>query len=62
MEPVVNIEPVAVKRKTAARMLDCGETTVWRLQKEGKLETVKVGEDDRITVESIKRLGKPQAA
>ena len=52
----VSYEPVAVKRKTAAQMLDCSETTIWKLQRAGKLETVKVGSDDRITVESIHRL------
>ncbi len=50
-----NLEPVAVKPATAARMLDCGPTTIWRLTKAGKLKTVKVGADDRITVESIKQ-------
>lgn len=58
MEAVVNVEPVAVKRTTAARMLDCGATTIWRLCKEGKLDTIKVGNDERVTVESIKRFGK----
>lgn len=55
MSETVNIEPVAVKRSTAARMLDCGPTKVWQLQKSGELETVKLGADDRITVDSIKR-------
>lgn len=58
MEEVVTIEPVAVRRKTAAAMLDCSETTVWKLCKEGKLATVKVGADDRVTVESIRRFGR----
>jgi hypothetical protein len=62
MEPVVNLEPVAVRRATAAKMLDCGVTTVWRLCKEGKLDTIKIGADERVTVESIKRIGKAQAA
>jgi excisionase family DNA binding protein len=55
-EEVVAIEPVAVRRRTAAQMLDCSETTVWKLAKEGKLKTVKVGADDRITVASIRAL------
>ena len=58
MEIVENIERIAVKRKTAAQMLDCGETTIWRLCKEGKLETIKIFNDQRITIASIKRLGK----
>lgn len=55
MEPIVTLEPLAVKRVTAARMLDCGVTTIWRLCKEGKLETIKVGSDERVKVASIKR-------
>ncbi|OFW17804.1 MAG: hypothetical protein A3H27_15545 [Acidobacteria bacterium RIFCSPLOWO2_02_FULL_59_13] len=62
METIARLEPVAVKRTTAARMLDCGQTTIWRLCKEGKLDTIKIGADERITVESIRRIGKPQAA
>lgn len=57
METLANLEPLVVKGTTAARMLDCGPTTVWRLCREGKLETVQIGADKRITVESIKRLG-----
>lgn len=48
-------EALAVKRSTAARMLDCGATKVWELQKSGDLETIKIGADDRITVDSIRR-------
>jgi len=61
VDPIVVMEPVAVRRKTAGRMLDCSETTVWKLCKEGKLTTIKVGNDDRVTVESIKRYGKTSA-
>ena len=57
MENVINLEPIAVKRATAARMLDCGPTTIWRLCKEGKLDTIKLAGDDRITVASIRRIG-----
>jgi hypothetical protein len=54
-EPAVAIEPVAVKRATAARMLECGPTKIWELCKSGKLATIKVGADDRVTVDSIRR-------
>jgi predicted DNA-binding protein (UPF0251 family) len=54
-EEVVTIEPVAVRRKTAAQMLDCSETTVWKLCKAGRLKTTKVGADDRVLVSSIKQ-------
>ncbi len=56
-EEVVVIQPVAVRRKTAAAMLDCSESTVLKLEREGKLKTVLVGKDRRITVDSIKSLG-----
>lgn len=56
---VVIMEAVAVRRATAAKMLDCSTTTVWKLSRAGRLKTIKVGADDRITVESIKALLKP---
>jgi hypothetical protein len=52
---VHKVDRLLVKRTTAADILDCSPTTVWKLQKAGKLETVKVGRDDRITMESIRR-------
>jgi excisionase family DNA binding protein len=52
---VVTFEPVAVRPKTAAAMLDCSETTIWKLCKEGKLRVTKVGADNRVTVDSIRR-------
>ena len=54
MNDVVFIEPQAVKRSTAARMLDCGQTKVYELARAGKLETILLGADVRITVASIK--------
>ncbi len=50
----VTVEAIAVKRSTAAKMLDCGATKVWELQKAGELQTMKIGADDRITVASIR--------
>ena len=55
-DPIVSIEPFAVKRSTAARLLDCGPTLIWKYQKSGVLETVRIGADTRITVRSIKAL------
>ena len=55
MEPEVTMEPIAVRRTTAAKLLDCTPPKVWQLQREGKLDAIKVGADDRITVESIRR-------
>jgi excisionase family DNA binding protein len=54
-EPVIIMEPLAVKRITAARMLDCGATKIHHLISSGKLKTIKVGEDLRVTVASIKQ-------
>lgn len=53
--PLVVIEPVAVRRTTAGRMLDCSATTVWKLCKAGLLDVIKIGADERVTVESIRR-------
>lgn len=52
---IVRIEPYAVRRSTAAKLLDCSPTTIWKLCREGRLEVVKVGADDRILTESIRR-------
>jgi hypothetical protein len=60
MESVANLEPIAVKYTTAAKMLDCSACTVWRLVRRGKLDTIKIGEDDRVTVASLKRLASAQ--
>ena len=55
-EEVVPVEPVAVRLSTAAGVLDCSVSTIRKLVKEKKLETVKVGNDDRVTVKSLKAL------
>ena len=55
-EPVVHIEPYAVRRQTAAKLLDCSPSTVYKLCKQGVLQTVKVGADERVLYSSIKAL------
>ncbi len=55
-EEVVQFSPVAVRRGTAAAMLDCSPSTVEKLLRECKLKTCLVGSDKRITVESIRAL------
>jgi excisionase family DNA binding protein len=52
---VVVIEPIAVRKPVAARLLDCGLTKVYELIRAGKLATCKVGTDDRVLVASIKQ-------
>lgn len=51
-----NLDRLAVKLSTAARLLDCGTTTVHNLARAGKLEVVHIGADRRITVRSIQAL------
>lgn len=55
-DPIVAIEPLAVRPRTAAKMLDCGQTKIYELIKLGKLETIRLDSDQRITIASIKRL------
>lgn len=55
-DEVVKLEPVAVRYRTAAGMLECSESTVRKLVREGKLRKTTIGADDRVTVESIKAL------
>lgn len=54
-EPLVVCEPLVVKRSTAARLLDCSQTSVWKLCRSGILDTVKLGDDPRITMASLRR-------
>jgi excisionase family DNA binding protein len=55
-EEVLKLEPVAVRYRTAAGLLECSESTVRKMVREGKLEKVKVGDDERVTTKSIKAL------
>jgi excisionase family DNA binding protein len=55
---VVTLEPFAVRLSTAARLLECGVTTVHKLIHAGQLEVIHVGADRRVTLSSIKALGK----
>ena len=55
-EEVVEIEQLAVKVRTAAKVMDVSESTVRKLIREGKLEAVEVGSDKRVTGKSIKAL------
>jgi len=51
---VVQLEPLAVKRGTAAKLLDVCYTTAYELCRAGELEVVQVGKEDRILLSSIK--------
>jgi hypothetical protein len=61
MQENVFLEPVAVRRGTAAKMLDCSMTTIHKLIVEGKLQTIGLRGDKRVTVASIKALASPKA-
>jgi excisionase family DNA binding protein len=50
------IDQLAVRISTAAKMVECSESTIRKLLREGKLETTLVGADKRIPVDSIKAL------
>lgn len=45
----------AVKRAEAGAMIRCGQTTVYQLCVAGLLDTIMVGKEQRITIESIRR-------
>lgn len=49
--------PALARPKQALKILDVGNTTLWKLVKQGKLEAVKISERvTLITGDSIKRL------
>jgi excisionase family DNA binding protein len=52
----LNIEPVVVSVKEAGRMLNFGHDKIFRLLRDGTLESTKIGRSRRISVASIKRL------
>lgn len=55
VEPVVVLEPLAVKKTTAAKLLDCGLTKIRYLIIAGKLKTIKIGADQRVTMASLRK-------
>ena len=55
-DPIVSIEPIAVRPATAGKLMECGRSRVYELIREGRLEVVRIDSDQRVTVRSIKRL------
>jgi excisionase family DNA binding protein len=55
-EKVVEVDQLAVRFLTAAKVMDCSESTIRKLVREGKLEAVTIGADRRIPIKSIKAL------
>lgn len=54
-DPTVSIEPLAVRKTTAAKLIEVGGTKLWQLVKSGQLKVIRVGKDERVTVDSIKK-------
>jgi excisionase family DNA binding protein len=50
------LEPLAVTVKTACRLLDVGDTTVWAMIKDGRLKGFKLGGKRLIEYASLKAL------
>jgi len=55
-EPNVSIKPIAVKYDTAAKLFDCGPTKIRQFVKDGLLQTVHIGADERVLVSSLEQL------
>lgn len=55
-------EPMAVKIDHAARLLDVGRSTVMRLIDAGRLRTIIIGADRRVTMASLRALVAESAA
>ena len=56
------IPPLAVTFPTARQLSGLGLTSLWRLARERRIETVRVGRRTLITYRSLLRLLLPQAA
>jgi excisionase family DNA binding protein len=54
----LDIDPILVSPKEAARLLNFGQTKIFALLKDGTLESTKIGYARRISVASIKALAK----
>jgi excisionase family DNA binding protein len=55
---MLHVEPMAVKPRTAAILLDCSLTTIYELIKRGELRTVPFQSDHRILMEDVRRVAK----
>ena len=53
---VVFVEPLAVRVGTAAEMVEVATCTMYKLIREGKVETTGVGADLRVLVPSLKQM------
>ena len=60
--PASSLRPFTVTVDTARRISGLGNTTVWKLIRERKLETVHVGRRTLVTVRSLEALLAPSVA
>jgi hypothetical protein len=51
-----DLEPLGISVKKTAQLIDHGESTVWLMLKDGRLEGVSVGRRKLVLYRSIKRL------
>jgi len=51
-----DLEPLAVTVKSACRLLDVGDTTIWAMIKDGRLKGFKIGGKRLIEYASLKAL------
>jgi len=58
--PASDVKPLTVTVHTARKISGLGNTTIWKLIKERKLEAVYVGRRTLVTVRSLEQLLSPQ--
>lgn len=52
---LVSIEPIAVKKETAAKLADCSYSKISQLVRDGKLPTTMIGKDQRVLVDGLRQ-------
>ena len=55
------MEKILASVKETREILAIGNGTVWKLIKEGRLQTVKIGRRTLVVIDSIRRIGAGQA-
>jgi hypothetical protein len=59
MQPEAPIEPLAVSVKKARALIDVGNTKMWELIKDGRVDTISIGRKRLVIYESLKKLVTP---
>jgi hypothetical protein len=60
--PGQGMKPLTVSVKTARALLDLGNTKMWELIKDGRVDTVSFGRKRLVVYESLEKLLKPTKA